>query len=48
MSTAEVEGVISRAAQLTDCVVYGVRVPNCEVPTELSNLANRILTKLLN
>lgn len=30
VSTAEVEGVISRAAQLTDCVVYGVRVPNCE------------------
>jgi len=30
VSTAEVEGVISRSAGLTDVVVYGVKVPNCE------------------
>jgi solute carrier family 27 (fatty acid transporter), member 1/4 len=30
VSTAEVEAVISNSAQLTNCVVYGVEIPNTE------------------
>jgi len=30
VSTAEVEGVISKVAGLTDVVVYGVKVPDCD------------------
>jgi len=41
VSTAEVEGVISKAAELTDVVVYGVKVPDCEGRVGMAALAEQ-------
>jgi len=41
VSTAEVEGVISKAVGLTDVVVYGVKVPECEGRAGMAALAEQ-------
>lgn len=41
VSTTEVEGIVSKALKLVDCVVYGVEVPGCEGRAGMAAILDR-------